>query len=229
MTKTIEDLFIYLRFATDFFIVVLSLVSIKKIQSSKDLAAISFYCLFDFLFAVTIYFANIHHDVIAKLFALFTLVEYSIFSFFIWSHIKNPVFKKGMMYASLLFITFLVIYSLTTAYRSIDSIPVGFETILILVCSFYFLYEQMNDTTTLFIYSRYPFWFIAGFMIYLSGSFFIYIFANQVDKDILNEYWYLTNALYVLMILLFGVGFYRFLRKKPGTFPISHSPNPYLN
>ena len=79
--------------------------------------------------------------------------------------------------------------------------PIGFETILILIFSFYYLYEQMNDNQNLFIYSNYSFWVILGFMIYLAGSFFIYIFANQTQEAI--KYWYFTNIFSILKDLFF--------------------------
>lgn len=50
-------------------------------------------------------------------------------------------------------------------------------------------------------------------MIYLAGSFFIYIFANQLDQHILNQFWFLTNAFYCLMCMLFILSFKMYLKK----------------
>jgi hypothetical protein len=51
-------------------------------------------------------------------------------------------------------------------------------------------------------------------MIYLAGSFFIYVLANQVDRETLNNYWFLTNALYVLKNILFAVGIFTFINNR---------------
>ena len=47
-------------------------------------------------------------------------------------------------------------------------------------------------------------------MIYLAGSFFIYVFAKQVDKEILNQYWFLTNVFYIIKNIFFAIGILTF-------------------
>jgi hypothetical protein len=118
---------------------------------------------------------------------------------------------------SLIFIVFITIYYFTAKANTIDSIPIGFETILILIYSFYYLYEETNDPTNLFIYSAYPFWAILGFMIYLSGSFFIYIFANQTQEAL--KYWYFTNIFSTLkdIFIIIGILLYNNNSSKPLT------------
>ena len=43
-------------------------------------------------------------------------------------------------------------------------------------------------------------------MIYLSGSFFIYIFANQLEKDLRDLYWSFTFLFQGIMNILFSIG-----------------------
>jgi hypothetical protein len=71
----------------------------------------------------------------------------------------------------------------------------------------------MNNVDDQFIYNKFPFWVITGMLIYLAGSFFIYVFAAQVDKAILEEYWFLTNAFYFLKNILIGFGLIVMTRK----------------
>lgn len=67
----------------------------------------------------------------------------------------------------------------------------------------------MNDTSNLFIYSKYQFWVIIGFLIYLAGSFFIFIYASKLaHDDSFEKYWFVTNGFYALMNLMFIVAFY---------------------
>ena len=63
----------------------------------------------------------------------------------------------------------------------------------------------MNDTTNLFIYSKYQFWIILGMMIYLAGSFFIYIFANQLAPKDVAKYWFFTNIFYIIKNIFFSI------------------------
>lgn len=89
--------------------------------------------------------------------------------------------------------------------RGIDSIPIGIETLLILIFSFLYFYEQMNDETT-YVYNKFSFWIVFGMMIYLSGSFFIYIYGSHLpnEKDIAS-YWIVTNIVSVLKNIFFTI------------------------
>jgi hypothetical protein len=114
---------------------------------------------------------------------------------------------------------------LTHPETGLDSVPIGVETILILLFSFYYLYEQMNENDTLFVYSKYEFWIVTGFMIYLAGSFFIYIFANQTAEAL--SYWYFTNIFSILKNILFSIGI--FVSWKKAKSKGSRKLRPYLN
>jgi hypothetical protein len=107
-----------------------------------------------------------------------------------------------------LFSIFLTLYYLNVKVKRIDSIPIGIEAILILVYSFYYLFEQMKDTDTLFVYSRFTFWVILGMMLYLAGSFFIYIFASQLDPKEIAKYWSFTNIFSIIKNILFALAIF---------------------
>src|SRR2546423_12536086 len=183
MTKTIENLFIYLSAASDLLIILLFLAFWRKNREDKGLWVIFIYCLLSLLLnsAVEVLFHNFKH----LFYTVFTLLEYLLFSAVLWIYIKNQSFKTLIIVFSVLFSTFVLFYIGIRGYHRIDSISIGIETILIIIYSFYYLYEEMKNTENLFIYSKHQFWIITGFLIYLAGSFFIYIFANQVDKDFL--------------------------------------------
>ena len=87
----------------------------------------------------------------------------------------------------------------------IDSIQIGIETIIVLVFSFYYLYEKTNDTTTLYIYSTFSFWIVIGMVLYLAGSFFIYLFASSLSKKEVAQYWAVTNFLSFLKNIFFAI------------------------
>lgn len=144
------------------------------------------------------------------LFASFTFFEYTLFAYFLFIVITGAFFRKAIIVISCLYIVFLLIYYITAPVKGIDSIPIGIETILLLIFSFYFLYEQMNNTETLFIYHKYSFWIVLGIMMYLSGSFFIYIFANKRHEAV--EYWYFTNVFSILKNIFFSISIWAHLK-----------------
>ena len=205
MTKTIENLFVFLLYFSDFSIILLFLIYNNKNKKEKSLLAISLYCLVDILINYTTQLFT-SHLVTYIAYTFFTSFEYLVFAWCFWNFIQNQRFRKAIVIVSTLFILFLIIYYSTTKPRSIDSVPIGMETILVLVYSFYYLFEQLNNSQTLFIYNKYHFWIVTGIMIYLSGSFFIYIFANQIDRNLLMRFWFLTNAFYVLKNVFFAIG-----------------------
>jgi len=143
----------------------------------------------------------------------FTLLEYLAFSYFLWCNIKSRNFKLFIIVTSILFLIFTTTYNIITNFQNIDSIPIGIEAIIIFIYSFYFLYEQMNDTSQLFIYNKFQFWIVLGILIYLAGSFFIFIFASRMTKKMLDYYWQVTNCFYALMNVMFIIGFYNKVRK----------------
>lgn len=139
----------------------------------------------------------------------FTIVEYFLFAAIIYTRIKSKKFRKYIVVLSILFFAFCAAYNLFYKVKGIDSIPIGLETILLLSFSFYYLFEQMNDTSTLFIYGKYTFWIILGILLYLSGSFFIYLFSNQLLQEHRDQevamYWMFTNIFSFLKNVLFTV------------------------
>jgi hypothetical protein len=227
MTKTIEDLFIYLVALSDVIFILLFLIFYKKAKTEKGLWFISLYCLADL--AVNFIQPYLPKNTVFFLYTFFTLLEYSFFAFFIYLLIKNSLFRKIIVGASIAFTAFLAFYYITTTeFRSVDSLPIGVETILILIYSFYYLFEQLNEPGQVFIYDKYPFWIIAGFMLYLGGSFFIYIFANQVDRDVLAQYWTFTFIFLILKNILFATAILIHVKQKKNPSPEKHL-YPYLN
>jgi hypothetical protein len=227
MTKTIENLFAILHYSVNTIIIILFISFYGKVKQEKAFLAIALYCLIDSILNLTSKYVGLGFTLRLYIWSTFTFVEYLIFTLIIWQSIKNLSIKRMIIYASAAFIVFTTIYNIATNFRRIDSIPIGVETILILVFSFYFLYEQMNDTSSLFIYSKYQFWIIIGFMIYLAGSFFVFILANFMGAGLLQQYWIMTNAIYAIMIVLFAISF--FVYDKGNKTNIHKNLRPYLN
>jgi hypothetical protein len=90
----------------------------------------------------------------------------------------------------------------------LDSVPIGIETISIFIFAFFYFFEQLNDTESLFVYSKPSFWAIIGVILYLAGSFFVYISANQIDSKDLGKYWIITNISSIMKNVLFCVTIY---------------------
>ena len=212
MTKSIENLFIIMSAGSDLLIILIFLFKYKKVKAEQGLWAIFVYCASSL---ITNYIGD--HVLPANykyiFYTFFTLLEYSIFSFFLFLSIINKRFRQVIFTLSIAFIIFILTYLSFAKHPKIDSLCIGIETILIILYSFWYLYEQMKNTNNLFIYSKYEFWVIAGLLIYLAGSFFIYIFANQVDEKLIINYWFLTNVFYIIKNFFFAIAIYNYVKK----------------
>lgn len=203
-TKTIENLFNYLAFFSDLLPCLLFFIFLKKTKSIQPLWIIVLYCVYDFLTNIGLLYLD-HKPARVFLYSSFTFFEYAFFVWILFLFIKNAVFRKFIIGISFFFALFIIIYNLLVKVIGIDSIPIGVEAILILIFSFYYLYEQMKGTDTLFVYSRYPFWIVLGMMLYLAGSFFIYIYASQLDPSEVGKYWIYTNIFSIIKNIFFTI------------------------
>jgi len=141
-------------------------------------------------------------------YSTFTIAEYLLFAVCFYSLIHNRKFKSGILFFSVCFTLFAILYSIFVKYRVLDSIPIGIETILILIYTFYFLYEQMGSVSQTLIYNKFSFWIVVGILIYLAGSFFIYIFAAQVDQETRGHYWIFSNIFTIIKYIFFSLAMF---------------------
>ena len=230
MTKTIEDLFYDIAFYSDIVILLLFFIFIRQTKTEKALWLIALYCLYDIFtnLAIDYFSENGFNKLYTVTYKSFTFIEYCIFSIFISLQIKNKVFGKVIFWSTVAFGIFLILYHTMVAKeaKGVDSVPIGIETILILVYSFYYLYEQMNDLSGDLIYDKYPFWVITGIMLYLAGSLFIYIFANY-DKTVMHQYWFVTIVFYFIKNILFAIAILLHIKKLKNPRPKEYYP--YIN
>jgi hypothetical protein len=215
MAKTIEDLFVFIALYSCVLFLVFFFANFKLAKTQIVLNILAVYLAYEFLtdqIAAQFYTSS---KIIFFLYSLFTIIELALFVFCFYNLIKNRDVKKTIPIVAIVFTVFAIIYFLTTRKKVIDTIPIGIETLIIICYSCYYLYEQVSDlTTTNFIYDRYQFWIVSGMLMYLAGSSFIYIFANQVDQATRTEYWIFINAFITIKKLMFAIGLFVFLKRQ---------------
>ncbi|HEY5771333.1 MAG TPA: hypothetical protein VIS75_01845, partial [Chitinophagaceae bacterium] len=99
---------------------------------------------------------------------------------------------------------------LTVKRVILDSIPIAVETIFIFFFIFIYFHELLKSSIPV-LSKNYFLWIAIGILIYLGGSFFIYILANNVDYKELDQFWFITyivelikNALFIVAMILFA-------------------------
>jgi hypothetical protein len=88
-----------------------------------------------------------------------------------------PVWVLFLLFAAL---DFFVVNKM----NDFDSVASGVESILIILMCIYYLVVQIKGSNNLLVYSTTGFWIVITFLIYLCGTFFLYIMAeNMINKD----------------------------------------------
>lgn len=201
-TKTIGSLFLHIALYSELLPIVCFIVYLSKSKAKLGLTIVFYYCLYDFLlnFAFTL---PLNNSIKIFLLSSFTLIEFILFSSFFYITTTSGKFRRLIILATVIFSIFTVIYFFFGVQNRIDSIPIGIESVLMILFSFYFLYDQVNNIQNTFIYNNYIFWIVLGIMIYLSGSFFIYLYASQ-SKEAIN-YWFVTDIFMAIKDLFFAI------------------------
>jgi hypothetical protein len=221
-TRTIENLFLILHYISEFLVVLSFLIFFKQLSTDREVILLAIYALTDLILNFSSDYLHLTGNWYFYIWSTFTLVEYSVFTFILWKGIESVFFRRLILVTSSLFFVFIIIFNIVTNFKNYDSVPMGIETILIFIYAVYYLYEQMNDVSTVFIYSKYKFWVVIGFLIYLAGSFFIFIFASGIkNASLLNQFWSFTNVFFAIMNVLFLIAFY--LRVKELKAPVSNN------
>jgi hypothetical protein len=152
----------------------------------------------------------------------YTFLEYTVFTLILWFNIKNKLFRKLIILISISFILYQIYYVVSTTSKTMDSIPIGIETILIFIYIFYFLFDFAKNTKDTFIYNHYCFWLSVGILIYLGGSFFYYILVNNLKREDAITFGNLTYVAEIIKNLLFCIAI--FIYKKTAASKIQNHP-----
>ena len=148
--------------------------------------------------------------------SIFTIVEFCCFSlFFYFTLLNHPRIRKIILVFAVLFAVFcfLNLFLEFSRYDNLDTIPVTFQAIFIMsLCVIYF-FEQIRNPNSLFIYSTSEFWIVTGILVYLAGTFFIFIYSANLTQEELIKYWPINYVFNAIKNILFGLAIYIHGRK----------------
>ena len=186
-------------------------------KSSKSLWVIFIYTLLEFftdIFQSSTKWGNDHNF---EIFGIFEIVEYSMFAYFFYLSIDNRVIKKIIVFISILILLLLTITFIKSEKREFDSITASVESIAIIGLSLIYFFEQINKPQDNFIYSSPNFWIVIAFMIYMSGTLFLFIIANSLSTKEMEKYWAINNLSNVITNIIFCIAFLvnRFVSRSP--------------
>lgn len=139
------------------------------------------------------------------LFRLFTIIEFCAFSVFFLTELRSTFVRKAIKVLMLLF----VLYGIYDYKPSFDSTQTAISAILTIIFSITYFYEQIREPRTLLIYNSSGFWIVVALLIYLSGTFFLFIFSNRYfnDPEFTKIYNAINSSSILLRNILFSIGF----------------------
>jgi hypothetical protein len=91
--------------------------------------------------------------------------------------------------------------------EAFDSITVAIESIVIILLCIIYLAMQIKGSQNLFVYSTSNFWIIIAFLIYLAGTFFLYLMTETMfnNKTFRIQYSVINSTFNILKNILFAV------------------------
>ncbi len=178
-------------------------------SKEKGLRVIFYYILYCILNeSISVYLQTIQSQKIYILFSIFTVLEFSFFCLFYYYILPNNKAKKYIFPLWLCFILFSFIdFFYINGMTGFDSFTSGLQTLLIIGMCIYYLFFQIKGSNNLYIYSTSNFWIIITFLIYLSGTFFLYIMAETMikDKAFRIQYIYINSIFNILKNVLLSI------------------------
>jgi len=157
---------------------------------------------------VNYYLQSVQSEKYIYLLYAFTLVEYSFFCYFIYLSTPKSLIKKIIPYLWFGFISFeLLVIIFKKDPFGFDSITSGIECIIVLLFCISYLFIQLRGSNNLAIYSTFDFWVVITFLIYFSGTFFLYILAQSMGRNIAfqRQYFIINIAFNILKNILLSI------------------------
>ena len=149
---------------------------------------------------ITFYLQSIRSMTFRFFIYAFTIIEYSFFCYFIYLVLTKKNIKKVVIYIWLGFILFSFIdLFYVNEGHGFDSFTSGIESIIIILICGYYLVSHIRGSNSLSIYSTFDFWIVITFLIYFSGTFFLYL---MTDKMMQSSYF---RQLYIIINSVFNI------------------------
>ena len=168
----------------------------KRNGKKDSLRVILFYILYCIVNeGMSFYLQNIQSPNFRYLLYAFTIVEYSFFCYFIYYSFSKRKMKKAIIFIWMGFLLFALIdLFYVNKGKGFDSFTSGIESIIILLLCAYYLFSQIRGSNSLLIYSTFEFWVVITFLIYFSGTFFLYLMADKMRKNLnFRELYFIIN------------------------------------
>lgn len=199
----------------------------KRNSKQESLRVILFYILYCIVHeGMSFYLQSIRSENFKYLFYAFTIVEYSFFCYFIYLVISKNKIRKVIVFIWIGFLLFALIdLFYVNKGGGFDSFTSGIESIIILALCAYYLFSQIRGSNSLLIYSTFEFWVVITFLIYFSGTFFLYLMTDKMRENLnFQQLYFIINISFnilknILLSIAMTMRLNNTIDKQSKTFP----------
>lgn len=182
---------------TEILPVIFYFIFFKKNYNVKGLRVILFVIVIGFLVDIYGFYLNSVGQSNFLFYNLFVLLETISLLVFYHSILKGKFIRVFIYIASAIFI---ILWSYMFATRGdtkfLDS-AVTIEYVLILIASIYFYFQIIKKPETP-IFTSPHFWIISAYMLYIAGTFFLFLFLDTLPPKEQEKY-YIVNFVFLLV------------------------------
>jgi hypothetical protein len=146
--------------------------------------------------------------------SFFTILEYSLFSIYFYFNYKSSIIKQVLIIGSIIFWTIAGYNLFFDASHHFDSLPASTESILIICYSIFYFYEELKTPENTFVYSTKTFWIVIAILLYLAGTFILFISTAYMTRKEQNAYWPINNMANIIKNILLSVAFILRIQQK---------------
>lgn len=149
------------------------------------------------------------------LFSLFSIVEFSLFTAFIFLQIKLKSKRRFIGASAILFYGFAIYNIINGPQKSFDTLPASIECVLVILYCILCYFEQMRTPEVSFIYSSKVFWITTAVLIYVAATLFLFISTAYFTGEERDNYWSINFISNILKNILLSIAFILPKHKSP--------------
>ncbi|MBS1932788.1 MAG: hypothetical protein JST96_02240 [Bacteroidetes bacterium] len=125
--------------------------------------------------------------------------------------------KKIIIFLSIGFVVYMIIYFIRNDITTFDAIPSSIEDLLLMMYCIMYMYEQIAKPQIGFIYATPNFWVVLAFFVYTSSTLFLFITTSSFSGDEKDKYWLINLISNIVSNILLSIAFIvnRKSQKKP--------------
>lgn len=196
----------YVHFLSDFLPILVFLFFFKR-NNQRQVWVIFLYAISSCISDSIVHYAKIDQITYFYSVSAFTVIEFTLFSAYFHSIYKANRPKNFLVFGFILFIAVATYNVFFDKKHRFDSLPTAVESILIILYSLFYFNEQLRIPETSFIYSTKTFWIVISILLYLAGTFILFVcIAYMTEKEQIT-YWPIASIANITKNILLSVAF----------------------